>query len=81
MTIKPIILLGLPKSTDIEMFSEIQKSLEQKIEQYYVISYINNEENVDFQVFFEKDFDESGFEGIKEYVKNLTQKQNDTPTT
>jgi hypothetical protein len=74
---KPIFLVGLPKYAPEEVFSAFQKSLENKMPEYYVIFYYTNSTEVEFKCFFEKDFDDVKFEELKKIViDNLPDNQN-----
>ena len=53
-----------------EQIEEVQKNLEQKLEQYYPLVYMTNSGEIDFKCFFEKDFDEVKFDELKQIVRD-----------
>ena len=53
-----------------EQIEDVQKNLERKLEQYYLLVYQTNGSEIDFKCFFEKDFNEVKFEELKEIVRN-----------
>ena len=67
---KPIFLVGLPQMVSFEQIEEVQKNLEQKLEQYYPLVYMTNSGEIDFKCFFEKDFDEVKFDELKQIVRD-----------
>ncbi len=68
---KPIFLVELPISTDKEEVIGIQSMLESKMTDYYCIVYISRSSyDIDFKVFYEKDFDEIKYEELKEMVRS-----------
>lgn len=67
---KPIFLVGLPKMASIEKIENSQKSLERKLEDYYVLVYMTSENEIQFKCFYEKDFDDVKFEELKKIVKD-----------
>lgn len=68
---KPIFLIGLPyKRVHQAQIYDIQKSLESKFTDYYTLVYTqHNVEDVLFNVFYEKDFNEIKYEELKEIVR------------
>ena len=68
---KPIFLVELPISTNEEEVIGIQSMLESKMTDYYCIVYISRSSyDIDFKVFYEKDFDEIKYEELKEMVRS-----------
>ena len=67
---KPIFLVGLPQMASREQIEDVQKNLEQKLEQYYPLVYQTNRNEIDFKCFFEKDFDEVKYEDLKQIVRD-----------
>lgn len=66
---KPIFLVGYPH--EIAQSIEIdQMKLEHKMPDYYPLAYIHNKKDMEFKVFYEKDFDEVKFEELKQIVKD-----------
>jgi len=53
-----------------EQIEDVQKNLEQKLEQYYPLVYQTNRNEIDFKCFFEKDFDEVKYEDLKQIVRD-----------
>lgn len=66
---KPIFLVGLPMKTDYEYVHEAQVELDRKLDGYYSLIYRTNQDEIKFQCFYEKDFDEVKFEELKQIVK------------
>jgi hypothetical protein len=68
---KPIFLVELPISTNEEEVIGIQSMLESKMTDYYSIVYRSRSSyDIDFKVFYEKDFDEIKYEELKEMVRS-----------
>lgn len=69
---KPIFTVGLSREIGIEKILQVTKNLELKMPDYHVLTYLHDELNTKFQVFYEKDFSEIEFEDLKSLVmKNL----------
>ena len=66
---KPIFLVGVPRNTDYEQVLKSQVELERKLDGYYSLVYQTNQDEIKFQCFYEKDFDEVKFEELKQIVK------------
>jgi len=66
---KPIFLVGVPRNTDYEKVLKDQVELERKLDGYYLLVYQTNQDEIKFQCFYEKDFDEVKFEELKQIVK------------
>ena len=79
MSVKPILIVKLPSTYDInpEAFEGIIKNVETRTgQEYYVLPVIEYQrKELDFQVFFEKDFSEVKYEELKslliESIANL----------
>lgn len=79
MSVKPILIVKLPSTYDInpESFEGIIKNVETRTgQEYYVLPVIEYQrKELDFQVFFEKDFSEVKYEELKslliESIANL----------
>jgi hypothetical protein len=67
---KPIFLVGVPKIAPIQIIQELQKSLESKYEDYYILVYRTSSSELEFRCFFEKDFDEVKYEELKQIVRD-----------
>lgn len=68
--IKPIFLVGLPRTTSCEEVEEVQKNLKRKLDQYYSLVFLTNTSEIDFKCFFEKNFNEIKFEELKQLVRD-----------
>lgn len=68
---KPIVLLGLGKYTPVDSIEKIGKNLESKIGQdYYGLVYRSNcLDDLQMQVFYEKDFNEVKYEELKKIIE------------
>jgi hypothetical protein len=70
---KPILIIKLPYEfhMNCESFEEIVKSIESRTgQEYHVLPVIEKERTeLDFQVFYEKDFTEVNYEELKEIIK------------
>ena len=67
--IKPIFLVGVPRNMDYEQVLNAQVELERQLDGYYSLVYQTNQDEIKFQCFYEKDFDEVKFEELKQIVK------------
>ena len=66
---KPIFLVGVPRNMDYEQVLNAQVELERQLDGYYSLVYQTNQDEIKFQCFYEKDFDEVKFEELKQIVK------------
>lgn len=73
--IKPIFLVGIPMLNETNTEEDqrnahnLQKSLEQELDQYYPLVYMQSgSSEISFKCFFEKDFDKIKFEELKQIV-------------
>lgn len=67
---KPIFLVELPSSSSQEYFVRVREALVNKMEDYHVIVFNGMCDNLKFDCFYEKDFNEVKFEELKEIVRN-----------
>jgi hypothetical protein len=67
---KPIFLVGLQSSATHEDINDAAISLKKLDKDYYVIVHIGKTEHIEFQCFFEKDFDEIKYEEVKQIVRD-----------
>lgn len=75
MSAKPIFIVKLPDAPSIELQQSINDKLANKMPDYHVlvISGETHLQTVDFQVFYEKDFNEIKYEELKQIINNSTQ--------
>lgn len=66
---KPIFLVGVPRNMDYEQVLKAQVELERQLDGYYSLVFQTNQDEIKFQCFYEKDFDEVKFEELKQIVK------------
>jgi len=75
--IKPIFTVGIPKpynkEKSLEELESVQKILERKFTDYHILVYFSSNEEVIFNCFYEKDFNEVKFEELKKIVYDATQ--------
>jgi hypothetical protein len=69
---KPIFLIGVPRehntANDLRL---IQNDISNTIKgEYYVLVYSHFKKEIEFKVFYEKDFDEVKYEELKQIVKD-----------
>lgn len=71
MAVKPIFTIGLTSRTSLLEVRETQTLVESRMkDDYHVLTYIQpNSEEVKFEVFYEKDFNEVKYEELKEIVR------------
>ena len=69
MSTKPIFIVKLPMSITLEEFDRYYYLIDDKLTDYYVICYKNNKDYVEFECFYEKDFNEIKYNELKELVK------------
>lgn len=74
--IKPIFLIGTPKGSNPKDIEQIQISLERKMSDYHILVYRTNAEEMEFKVFYEKDFNKTKFDELKRMVKDSINKPN-----
>ena len=74
MTPKPIFIVELPSETNFDTFSKVSKDCISKMADYHVLFYIGKTDEIKFQCFFEKDFNEVKFESIKELIESSLKK-------
>lgn len=67
MSAKPIFLIALPYQMVSEL-DNVQKGLEGKMPDYYILIYPHAKDEVEFQCFYEKDFNEVKYEEMKQLV-------------
>lgn len=72
---KPIFIVGLPIDCSNSELERVQKSLDQKLEDYYSLVYTTNENEIQFKTFYEKDFDEIKYEELKQIVQDSIDKK------
>ncbi len=81
---KPIFIAGIPRiigNSRTGDVRDIQKMLEEKFADYHVLVYLKCEDEggePDFQVFYEKDFDEVKYEELKEIVRAKIDEQQES---
>jgi len=68
--IKPIFTIGIPNATQKDLIN-IQRNTTKQLEGYHVLvySYYSDDEEIKFECFYEKDFNEVKFEELKEIIK------------
>jgi hypothetical protein len=64
---KPIFLVSVPSHLWPDL-NKIENYLENKFYDYHVLCISNDNEKIEFKVFFEKDFDEVKFDELKNVV-------------
>ncbi len=76
--IKPIFCVGIP-NVDSEELDKIGENLIETLEKdYYVLVYPvddNQNNGIRFNCFYEKDFSETNYEELKEFVKQQIEKK------
>lgn len=68
---KPILTVGLPKTSEARLISEIQSELDKKLYDYHVIVYTTDSDNFKFECFFEKDFNSVKYEELSNTIINV----------
>ena len=66
--VKPIFIVGLPNSCNEEV-DYLSADLSKKLEDYHILAYGHDGDDVKFEAFYEKDFNEVKFNELKEIVK------------
>ena len=66
---KPIFIIGLPAETNSDQMDSIQKNLYKQFKDYHVLVYCAFEDDIRFECFYEKDFNEVKYEELKQIVK------------
>lgn len=65
---KPIFTVGLPESCTQADLLAMRSTLFDKMSDYYVFVYISKQEDVKFETFYEKDFNEVKYEELKQII-------------
>jgi len=69
---KPIIAITIPHYMAQEGVDKISKSVKETVkEEYHVFIITNNSDEINFQVFYEKDFNEVKYKELKTIIKEL----------
>jgi hypothetical protein len=71
MSAKPILIVKLPSehfhnSTD---FDRVKKALDFMIDDYHILVIANREDEISFEVFYEKDYKPIDYEGLKKLIE------------
>lgn len=66
---KPILIVKARSSIREEELHGITSSLEGQFDDYHVLITVNKVDDFEFQVFYEKDFDQVKFEELKKIIK------------
>lgn len=66
---KPIFIVGIPNVATQEEIVRLQKDLDKQFNDYYVLVYTHHQEELKFDCFYEKDFNEVKYEELKRIVK------------
>lgn len=73
---KPIFVIQMPfeyineTSMSVDEFAKLQRALEKKMPDYYVLLMTCNCEKIEYKVFYEKDITDIQFEDLKRIVQN-----------
>ena len=67
---KPIFIVKVPESLK-EYFGVVTNSVRSGIKDYHCITVLSNVQDFEFQVFYEKDFNEVKYEELKQIVKEF----------
>jgi hypothetical protein len=71
---KPIFTIHIPNINNVEEHRQIQEYLQRKFNDYHVLVYSSDKEEIEFKCFFEKDFNEVKFEELKKIVSDYINK-------
>ena len=66
---KPIFAVGLPIKETQEIIGDVQCDLDDKFNDYQILVYPHSGDDVKFDCFYEKDFNEVKYEELKTIVK------------
>jgi hypothetical protein len=67
---KPIFTVGLPKHTSGHEVEKIKHNLDSELTEYYILVHTHQGEEINFNCFYEKDFNEVKYEELKKIVKD-----------
>lgn len=67
---KPIFIIKLPSSASANDLDHLQSLSDVKFKDYHTIVCTSNVESIEFEVFYEKDFNEVKYEELKQIVLN-----------
>lgn len=65
---KPIFMVGIPNDDILEEFTSIEESLKGEFTDYHIIIYSHSGNDVKFECFYEKDFNNVKYEELKNIV-------------
>ena len=74
MKVKPIFIVRVPESFDEETLKGLADSLVDRFKDYHILVIVTDVKDVQFEVFYEKDFNEVKYEELKEIVNNMVKK-------
>lgn len=66
---KPIFTVGLPNQTPKQILKDVQSNLSSQFNDYHILVYSHFGEDVKFDCFYEKDFNDVKYEELKKIVK------------
>jgi len=66
---KPIFIVGLPQSADVEQITRVSEELNKYLgEDYYTLTFRNCEDRIAYDMYWCDELDEKTFEELKEIV-------------
>ena len=69
MSVKPVILIKFPLSVTDEHLEYMSEKLTKKFYDYHVLLFPAMVDEIDFQFFYEKDFTQTEFGNIQDYIR------------
>lgn len=75
MNAKPIFTIGLPSRTPHnEVLEIVEKTTNNFNNEYHILAYISSSDVIEFQCFYEKDFNEVKYDELKKIVMDKIKK-------
>ena len=69
MKAKPIFIIGLPNELPEEGYTEFEKHISEKLNDYHVLIFTHSGDEIKFECFYEKDFNKVKYEELKEIIR------------
>jgi hypothetical protein len=69
--VKPIFIVGVPKELTENDFLKIKENLISQLRDYHTLIYTHTKPELEFNAFYEKDFNEVKYEELKELITKL----------
>jgi len=65
---KPILTIGIPNIEHHKLRQEIEDNIQRRFNDYHVLVYSTTKDDIKFECFFEKDFNEVKYEELRQLI-------------